>query len=162
MYFFFFLFSIGGMNKSEGKDNETASPTEILGGRLWRMSEEELTKLISQGLVYYEREEKDLNMLLFPEILENITHIDRTISTHKGHLLLVGRAGESIHICYTILWISISFIYFIIICKSIVTGVGRRNCITIVSYMLGYEFYTPAISRDYQMKQFFVDVKVRV
>ena len=95
------------MNKSEGKDSETASsPTEILGGRLWRMSEEELTKLISQGLVYYEREEKDLNMLLFPEILENITHIDRTISTHKGHLLLVGRAGE------TILYFDINFYPF--------------------------------------------------
>jgi dynein heavy chain 2, cytosolic len=95
-----------------------------------RMSEEELCKLITQGLVYYEREEKDLNMLLFPEILENITHIDRTLSSFRGHLLLVGRAG-----------------------------VGRRNATTIVSYMLGHEFYSPAISRDYGPKQFSIDVK---
>lgn len=89
------FYTIGGGTKSESKDGDTA-PTEVLGGKLWRMTEEDLSKLIAQGLVYYEREEKDLNMLLFSEILENITHIDRTLSSFRGHLLLVGRAG-----CYS-------------------------------------------------------------
>lgn len=77
-----------------------------------------------QGLVYYEREERDLNMLLFTETLEHVAHIDRIISSNSGHILLVGKSG-----------------------------VGRRNAATIVSYMLGYQFYTPAISRDYGPKQ---------
>ena len=47
------------------------------------MTEEELSKLIAQGLIYYEREEKDLDMLLFPEMLENVTHIDRTLSSFQ-------------------------------------------------------------------------------
>ena len=36
---------------------------------------------------------------------------------------------------------------------------GRRNAITIASYMLGYEMHTPAVSRDYGSKQFCVDIK---
>ena len=87
--------------------------------------------LFTQGVMYYEREERDLNMLLFPEILEHIAHIDRMLSSPAGHMLLVGRCG-----------------------------VGRRNAATIAAYMLGYEFHTPAISREYGPKQFIADVKV--
>ena len=47
-----------------------------------------------------------------------------------GHLLLVGRSG-----------------------------VGRRNAVTIASYMLGYEFFTPSVPREYGPKQFLADVK---
>lgn len=39
------------------------------------------------------------------------------------------------------------------------SGVGRRNAVTIASYMLGYEYYSPAIPRDYSMKSFLMDMK---
>ena len=81
--------------------------------------------------MYYEREERDLNMLLFPEILEHIAHIDRVLSGYGGHCLLVGRSG-----C------------------------GRRDAATIASYMLGYEYKSPAISRGYASKQFIADIKI--
>jgi len=69
-------------------------------------------------------------MLLFPELLEHISHIDRILSTYGGHILLVGRCG-----------------------------VGRRNAVTIASYMIGCDIYTPAITRHYDDKQFSNDVK---
>lgn len=113
--------------KSEGKDGESQVDS---GGIIARMSEDDFRKLVQQGLIYYEREERDLNMLLFPESLETIAHIDRVLTSFSGHMLLVGRAG-----------------------------VGRRSALTVASYMLGYEVHTPAISRDYSLKQFNGDVK---
>ena len=127
--------SSGSTRKGEGKESDSAgsgltSVKDIMGGSLTRMSQEEFQKLVAQGIVYYEREERDLNMLLFSEVLEHIAHIDRTISSNCGHLLLVGKSG-----------------------------VGRRNAVTIATYMLGHHFYTPAITRDYGPKQFSADVK---
>eukprot|EP00605_Chrysophyceae_sp_TOSAG23-4_P002934 GSChrysophyteH1.ASY1.ANO1.3229.1 assembled CDS len=100
-------------------------------GKLRRMPDENFKKLVAQGLMYYEREERDINMLLFQESLEHVARMDRILSSFRGHLLLVGRCG-----------------------------VGRRNAATLASYMLGYEFYTPAVSRDYGPKQFIADAKL--
>ena len=117
----------------EGKD-EPGSPRAgggaAVGAVISRLSEDDFRALVSQGVLYYEREEKDLNMLLFSELLEHIAHIDRVLSGTGGHCLLVGRSG-----------------------------VGRRNAVTIASYMLGYEFKTLAISRSYSTKNFIIDVK---
>jgi dynein heavy chain 2, cytosolic len=79
---------------------------------------------------YYEREERDINMLLMTESLEHIAHVDRIFSSFNGHTLLAGRCG-----------------------------VGRRNAAMIAAYMLGYEFFTPATCRDYGLKQFVMDAK---
>jgi dynein heavy chain 2, cytosolic len=116
-----------GEGKEGGGDNALSAS---IGGKLNRMSEEDFRKLVSQGVMYYEREERDLNMLLFTESLEHVAHIDRILSSLSGHTLLVGRCG-----------------------------VGRRNATTIASYMLGYEFYTPSVGRDYGTKQFVADIK---
>lgn len=125
----------GGANAtkkvSEGKEGgDNGSLSESLGGTLSKMSDVDFQKLVSQGILYYEREERDLNMLLFNETLQHVAHIDRVLSGYSGHLLLVGQSG-----------------------------VGRRNAAVIASYMLGYRFYTPAITRDYGSKQFAIDVK---
>lgn len=70
----------------------TSSPLpSLLGGKLMRMSEDDFMKLVTQGIMYYEREERDLNMLLYPEILEHITNIDRVLTSYSGHILLVGK-----------------------------------------------------------------------
>lgn len=121
----------GSESKESAGDTGAASTVkDIMGGGLARMTGEEFQKLVAQGIVYYEREERDLNMLLFHEVLEHIAHIDRTISSNAGHLLLVGKSG-----------------------------VGRRNAVTIATYMLGYQFFTPSVTRDYGPKQFSADVK---
>jgi dynein heavy chain 2 len=119
----------GGGMKTESKEDGVVS--EVMGGRISRMSESDLSQLVAQGIMYYEREERELDMLLFPELLEHVAHVDRVLSSYGGHLLLVGRCG-----------------------------VGRRNAVTIVSYMLGYEVYSPTPAREYGPKQFCADVKV--
>jgi dynein heavy chain 2, cytosolic len=130
-FYYTSLTSAHGSNANSANNDAAANPSELIaGGKLSRMTEAEFKKLVSQGLMYFEREEKDLNMLLYPEILDHIAHIDRTLSSAKGHLLLVGR-----------------------------TGVGRKNAVTIASYMLGYEFHTPSINRDYGPKSFLIDLK---
>jgi len=116
---------------STGEGKEGDDLAALMGGKLNRMPEADFKKLVSQGLMYYEREERDINMLLCQESMEHVAHIDRIFSSFKGHLLLVGRCG-----------------------------VGRRNAATIASYMLGYEFYTPAVSREYGPKQFIADAKI--
>lgn len=119
-----------GTTKVEGKEGDGPSIRDISGGSLTRMGQEEFMKLVQQGIVYYEREERDLNMLLFSETLEHVARIDRVISSNNGHLLLVGKSG-----------------------------VGRRNAVTVATYVLGYQFFTPMISRDYGPKQFSADIK---
>jgi dynein heavy chain 2 len=44
-------------------------------------------------LVSYEREVKELNILLFPEVLERVARFNRVLSQPGGHLLLAGRSG---------------------------------------------------------------------
>eukprot|EP01033_Poteriospumella_lacustris_P002713 gene2718-1970_t len=118
----------GGESKDGGDGDGHGGAS--FGGVLSKMTEADFNKLVSQGILYYEREERDLNMLLFPEVLHHIAHIDRVISGYSGHLLLAGQSG-----------------------------VGRRNAATIAAYMLGYRFFTPSITRDYGSKQFNLDVK---
>jgi dynein heavy chain 2 len=114
----------------ESKEGDLSALVASVGGAMHRVPEADFEKMVKQQLMLYEREERDINMLLFKESMEHITQIDRTLSSFAGHALLAGRSG-----------------------------VGRRNAATIASYMLGYEFFTPAISRDYGPKQFVVDIK---
>lgn len=39
---------------------------------LGRIDEDGLKQAVEQGLVYYQREERDLQMLLFPEVLDQV------------------------------------------------------------------------------------------
>jgi dynein heavy chain 2 len=102
----------------------------IVGSSLKRMPKDDFHKLVSQGVVYYEREEKNLNILLFPDFLNQITYVDRIISSYGGHILMAGSSG-----------------------------IGRRNSVIITAYMIGYEFYSPSISRNYDVKHFHNDIK---
>jgi dynein heavy chain 2 len=100
------------------------------GHRLLRVDAGDLMKPITQGLMYYEREERDLGMLLFPEMLARVAQVDRILSAPGGHLLLVGRSG-----------------------------VGRRQVTTLAAYMQGFQIRSPAITRDFDLKQFGLELK---
>lgn len=52
---------------------------------LKRVDQEGLKEAVKQGLVYFEREERDLQMLLFPEIL------DQVIVVPAGTTYMTGR-----------------------------------------------------------------------
>jgi len=85
---------------------------------------------VAQALTKYTRECKDLDILLFPEILERIARMERVLSQPGGSLLLVGRSG-----------------------------VGRRTCATLACHMHRMEVTSPKIGRNYTMKHFFADLK---
>lgn len=138
--------ALGGGKGAEGE-----------GALLARVSSKDLAALVRRGLELYEREERDLGMLLFPvrgrawgrqprvcsaplpppssalvlqEVLDHIVTVDRVLSSPGGAALLVGQSG-----------------------------VGRRSATTLVAHMHGMHFATPSVSSGFGVRSFFVDLK---
>lgn len=87
-----------------------------------------------KGVVLYSRDNRELDLLLFWEVCDFVTRVDRVLSRPGGSLLLAGRSG-----------------------------VGRHTATCLVSHMHGYTLFTPKISRGYTLKHFNNDLKtVRV
>jgi dynein heavy chain 2 len=78
----------------------------------------------------YEREERNLNILFFPEILEHIAQLDHALSKDQGSVLLVGRSG-----------------------------VGRRTATSLVAHMRGMKFFTLNVQDNYTRKHFYAELK---
>ncbi|KAF4324411.1 hypothetical protein G195_002224 [Phytophthora kernoviae 00238/432] len=108
----------------------TGSGGNATAASLQRIATDEFTQVVSQGMVLYEREEKDLHMLLFDEILEHLTVVERVLSEPGGSMLLVGHSG-----------------------------VGRRSATTLISYMLNYTMFSPSLTRNYDAGSFRTDLK---
>ncbi|GMH82520.1 hypothetical protein TrST_g11065 [Triparma strigata] len=98
--------------------------------KLVRVKEDDFKGIVENGLMLFEREEKELNILLFGEIQDHIARVDRVLSQDGGHLLLVGRGG-----------------------------VGRRSSVTLACYMHHYKLATCNVTRDYGLPQFKNDLK---
>jgi dynein heavy chain 2 len=117
--------------KEEESEREEVPPVEKeMGALLQRMDSKEFKALVAGALYNYERENKELRMLLFPEILDHIAFEDRVLSRPGGSLLLVGDSG-----------------------------VGRRTATNLVCYMLKIAMYSPNISLNYTKKSFHTDIK---
>lgn len=86
--------------------------------------------LFSKGLIHYGRDNQNLDILLFQEVLDYLSRIDRVLSFPGGSLLLAGRSG-----------------------------VGRRTITSLVSHMHGAMLFSPKISRGYELKHFKNDLK---
>lgn len=82
------------------------------------------------SLYFTGRENRELEVLIFREVLENIAVVDRVITKPGGSLLMAGRSG-----------------------------VGRRTAVSLVAHMHSIELFTPKISRGYQLKHFKNDLK---
>lgn len=119
--------SLGGTANAKQPNEGDSTPEET---QLQRLDGTEFQQVVSHGINMYEREEKELHMLLFDEILEHIASVDRVLSEPGGSLLLVGRSG-----------------------------VGRRTATTLVAHMGGYKWFAPSITRDYSAKAFSADIK---
>ena len=83
-----FTFSalLGGLSDRAG-----ASPDKAL--TLRKAPKADFEKIVAQGLKQYEREMKELSLVLFPEALDAVTRMDRVLSKPGGNLLLVGSSG---------------------------------------------------------------------
>ena len=60
---------------------------------LKRSKEADMLAEVQRGLKGFEREIKELDLVLFPEALANAVRMERVLSTPGGHLLLVGSSG---------------------------------------------------------------------
>eukprot|EP00899_Mesostigma_viride_P029629 jgi/Mesvir1/9851/Mv22388-RA.1 len=109
----------------EGKVFEQGHPREM-----GRMPMADFEQVVAAKLQAYERENKDLNMLLFPEILERIAKFDRVLSQPGGSLLLNG-----------------------------MSGVGRRTTALLVAHMHRMDAFSPNMTMHYNLKAFQTDLK---
>ncbi|KXZ45909.1 DHC7 protein [Gonium pectorale] len=112
-----------------------ASAEERISGdltkiKMLRWEQDTFTELVAEKLKGYEREHKELNLLLFPEVLERVARFDRVLSQPGGSLLLCGNSG-----------------------------VGRRSLMLLLAYMHNMEFYTPKMTKSYDLKSFRNDLK---
>lgn len=85
---------------------------------------------IKQDLCYIGREQSELDILLFSEVLDHISRVDRVLTQPGGSLLMGGRSG-----------------------------VGRRTAVSLVAFMHQITLYTPNVSRHFGVKQFKNDLK---
>ena len=114
---------LGGLSDRAG-----AAPDRAL--TLYRAPLDDFAKIVSQGLKQYEREMKELGLVLFPEALDAIIRMDRVLSKPGGNLLLVGSSG-----------------------------VGRRSALSLVCHMHGLDLVSPSTTRDYGLKSFKAELK---
>ncbi|XP_076002176.1 cytoplasmic dynein 2 heavy chain 1 isoform X2 [Genypterus blacodes] len=101
------------------------------GKQLGRLDSADLKQVIQKAVVLYSRDNKELDLLLFWEVCDFVSRVDRVLSRPGGSLLLAGRSG-----------------------------VGRHTAACLVSHMHGYTLYTPKISRGYTLKHFNNDLKM--
>uniref|UniRef100_A0A3Q1J7D9 Cytoplasmic dynein 2 heavy chain 1 n=1 Tax=Anabas testudineus TaxID=64144 RepID=A0A3Q1J7D9_ANATE len=100
------------------------------GKQLGRLDSADLKQVIQKGVVLYSRDNRELDLLLFWEVCDFVSRVDRVLSRPGGSLLLAGRSG-----------------------------VGRHTATCLVSHMHGYTLFTPKISRGYTLKHFNNDLK---
>ena len=81
-------------------------------------------------MLFLGRENRDLDILIFREVLENMARVDRVLTMPGGSLLMAGRSG-----------------------------VGRRTAVSLISHMHQMAVHSPKIGRGYGLKQFKNDLK---
>uniref|UniRef100_A0A8C9YGF2 Cytoplasmic dynein 2 heavy chain 1 n=1 Tax=Sander lucioperca TaxID=283035 RepID=A0A8C9YGF2_SANLU len=96
------------------------------GKQLGRLDSADLKQVVQKVLILlYSRDNRELDLLLFWEVCDFVSRVDRVLSRPGGSLLLAGRSG-----------------------------VGRHTATCLVSHMHGYTLFTPQISRGYTLKHF--------
>lgn len=76
------------------------------------------------------RENIDMDIIVFEEVLDHIARVDRVLTMPGGSLLMAGTSG-----------------------------VGRRSAVTLVSYLHQITLFAPKVGRGYSTKQFKNDLK---
>ncbi|GMH35100.1 hypothetical protein BSKO_02968 [Bryopsis sp. KO-2023] len=98
--------------------------------QLTQWQADDFSELISEKLKAYEREQKPLNLVLLPEVLDRIARFDCVLSRPGGSMVLTGSSG-----------------------------IGRRVCVALVAFMHHMKVFSPQISRGYSVKNFKEDLK---
>ena len=114
----------------DNDDNNNISTLQHIGRFLYPVALKSYTLAIKDSLYAYEREFKDLNMLLFPEIIDHIASAERILTKPGGNMLLIGDSG-----------------------------VGRRTSTTLACFMLRIQMKTINLSQKYNQDTFANDMK---
>ena len=85
----------------------------------------ELETTTKETIKSYEREYKDLDIILVDELNEMFLQLEKSLSQTEGHVILVERSGT-----------------------------GRKTCWQLICHMLDMKFETPKITRDYALPDF--------
>ncbi|CAD5120552.1 DgyrCDS9119 [Dimorphilus gyrociliatus] len=91
---------------------------------------DDFNQILDKALVAYSRDQRDLELVIFKEVYEAMSRVNRVLTVPGGSLLLAGRSG-----------------------------IGRRTALVLVSHMQGMTLFSPKVSRSYGMKQFKLDLK---
>ncbi|XP_077154625.1 cytoplasmic dynein 2 heavy chain 1 isoform X4 [Ranitomeya variabilis] len=100
------------------------------GRPIGKLNSADFKDVIKKGVIQFSRDNRELDILLFHEVLDFMSRVDRVLSFPGGSLLLAGRSG-----------------------------VGRRTVTSLVTHMHGATLFTPKISRGYELKHFKNDLK---
>ncbi|GAB1603232.1 cytoplasmic dynein 2 heavy chain 1-like isoform X1, partial [Argonauta hians] len=121
----FYHVTWGSRSTSRGSNSN-----KVNGKPLGRLSSEDLKTVIEKALRAFSYENKMDDMLIFKEVVDHISRIDRVLTMAGGSLLLAGNSG-----------------------------VGRRSAVRLVAFMHQMHTFIPKISRSYSIKQFKLDLK---
>ncbi|PAA68244.1 hypothetical protein BOX15_Mlig013490g1 [Macrostomum lignano] len=109
------------------------APPPPQGKTLGKLSFEDLSAVVDKGLLQYSRENKDLEIVIFKEVLDHVARADRVLCQPGGSLLMAGKSG-----------------------------VGRRSTALLVAHMHLMTVMTPKIARGYTVKQFKTELKAAI
>ncbi|CAG0883700.1 unnamed protein product [Cyprideis torosa] len=101
-----------------------------LGKPLGRMERQDFEQTMEKGIARFNREQFELDVLLFPELLRLMSSMDRVLTRPGGSALMIGRAG-----------------------------VGRRPAAGVIACMHGLTVYMPRVTAGYAFKHFAADLK---
>ncbi|OWF37256.1 Cytoplasmic dynein 2 heavy chain 1 [Mizuhopecten yessoensis] len=125
-----FFVTWGARSESGAPAVAAGAPLPPNGKPLGKLGVDDLTAVIERGLKLYSRENRDLDILIFKEVLDHMARVDRVLTGPGGSLLLAGRSG-----------------------------VGRRTAVTLVAHMHQMTLHSPKVSRGYGLKHFKNDLK---
>ncbi|XP_037796301.1 LOW QUALITY PROTEIN: cytoplasmic dynein 2 heavy chain 1-like [Penaeus monodon] len=106
------------------------APLPVHGYKLGFMSNEDWTHLVERAVLQFSREKQELDLLIFPEVLEAMARVDRVLTSPGGSLLMAGRSG-----------------------------VGRRTAVSVIAFLHGIKVVSPAMTLGYDIKNFKTDLK---
>ncbi|XP_042887569.1 cytoplasmic dynein 2 heavy chain 1-like [Penaeus japonicus] len=106
------------------------APLPLHGYKLGFMNSEDWTQVVERAVLQFSREKQELDLLIFPEVLEGMARVDRVLTSPGGSLLMAGRSG-----------------------------VGRRTAVSVIAFLHGIKVVSPAMTLGYDIKNFKNDLK---
>ncbi|KAJ3088912.1 Cytoplasmic dynein 2 heavy chain 1 [Quaeritorhiza haematococci] len=110
--------------------SSSSTPGSLRARILAKTPIDQYKEKINAVLHVFERDIKELNLILFPESLDHLARVERVLCQPGASMLLAGRPG-----------------------------VGRSSAVEIISHMLGLKVYSLRVGRNYNIKSFSVDLK---